>query len=171
MVTYLSFVKFILFSWTSLFFGYTFNEAYHTPACQVHSEDKLLLFSAFSARHCFGIWVSFISTSYVLGFSTSKGNSLCVSIFWRPHGNWLILYRLTKLYRPQLLAMIVQLHSTTRPTRPTSATKLPTPISTSTLPKCSPRNDSLLRTAPAMQHPVHVMTRCYGLATRSTPPG
>ena len=90
MVTYLSFVEFILFSWTSLFFGYSFNEAYHTSECQVHSEDKLLLFSAFSARHCYGIWVSFISRNYVIGFSTSKDNSLCVFILWRPHGNQLI---------------------------------------------------------------------------------
>ena len=61
MFTYLSFVELILFSGTSLFFGYSFNEAYHTLECQVHSVDKLLLFSAFSVWHCFGIWVSFIS--------------------------------------------------------------------------------------------------------------
>ena len=40
MIPYFSFVEFILFSWTSLFFGYLLNEAYHTPECQVHSEDK-----------------------------------------------------------------------------------------------------------------------------------
>ena len=34
----------------------------------------------------------------------------------------------------------------------------------------SPRNDSLLRTTPALQHLAHVTTRCYGLATWSTPP-
>ena len=87
MVTYLSFVEFILFSWTGLFFGCSFNESYHTPECQFHSEDKLLLFFAFSARYCFGIWVSFISPNYVFGFSKSKGNSLCVFILWRSHGN------------------------------------------------------------------------------------
>ena len=81
MVTYSSFVEFILFSLTSFFFGYSFNEAYHTPGCQVHSLDKFLLFPAFSARHGFGIWVSFISPNYVLGFSTSKSNSLCVLSF------------------------------------------------------------------------------------------
>ena len=86
MVTYLSFVEFILFSWTSLFFGYSFDEACHTLECQVHSADKLVLFSALAARHCFGIWVSFISPNHVLGFSTSQGNSLCVFIFWRLHG-------------------------------------------------------------------------------------
>ena len=34
----------------------------------------------------------------------------------------------------------------------------------------SPRNDLLLRTTLALQHLAHVTTRCYGLATRSTPP-
>ena len=47
----------ILKSW-HLFFGYWFNEAYHTSECWVHSKDKLLLFSAFYAWHYFGIWVS-----------------------------------------------------------------------------------------------------------------
>ena len=49
-------------------------------------------------------------------------------------------------------------------------TKLPTPISTSTLPQCSPRDDLLLQTTLALQHLAHVTTCCYGLATRSTPP-
>ena len=62
------------------------------------------------------------------------------------------LVRNTKT-RPSLSHQLARLYTT----------KLPTPISTSTLPQCSPRNDSLLWTAPAMQHLVHVMTRCYGL--------
>ena len=39
-----------------------------------------------------------------------------------------------------------------------------------TLRRCSPRNDSLLRTALALQQLAHVTTRCYGLATKSTRP-
>ena len=67
--------------------GQVFSLRIHLTECQVHSEVKFLPFSAFSVRHCFGIWVSFISPNYVLGFSTRKGNSLCVFIFWRPHGH------------------------------------------------------------------------------------
>ena len=64
MVSYLSFVEFILFSCTSLFFEYSFKEAYHIPECQVHSDDKLLLFSVFSARSLRGIVLEFVFLSY-----------------------------------------------------------------------------------------------------------
>ena len=73
-----------LFSWTSLFFGYSFNEAYHTPECWVHPDDKLLLFSAYSAWHYFGIWVSFISQIIFLVFQWTKATP-CVSSFFDNH--------------------------------------------------------------------------------------
>ena len=52
-----------------------------------------------------------------------------------------------------------QLLGTTKPWLPTK-----------TFRRCSPRNDSLLRTTLALHHLAHVTTRCYGLATRSIHP-
>ena len=77
-------MEFILFLWTSLFFGYLSNEAYHTLECRVHSEGKLLLFSAFSAWHYFGIWISFISQIMFLVFQQTKATP-CVSSFFDDH--------------------------------------------------------------------------------------
>ena len=56
----------------------------------VHSKDKFFLFSQGSLR---GIILEFgflHIPNYVLGFSTNKGNSLCVFIPWGINGNWLI---------------------------------------------------------------------------------
>ena len=72
-------------------------------------------------------------------------------------------YARTAIWHDKAIATVndtpAQLSGTTKPLLPTT-----TPL------QCSPRNDSLLRTTLAMQHLAHVTTRCYGLATRSTPP-
>ena len=47
-----------LSSWTSLSFGYSFNETYHVSECWCIQKISFSFLSGFSARHYFGIWVS-----------------------------------------------------------------------------------------------------------------
>ena len=51
-----------LSSWTSIFFRYSFNEAYHSSDCWVHSKEKFFLFSHGSLR---GIILEFGFLSYL----------------------------------------------------------------------------------------------------------
>ena len=84
-----------LFSWTSLFFGYSFNEAYHTS--EFEKENVFSFLSWLSARPYFGIWVSFISQILFLVFQRTKAivtrwPDLCVFILWWLHGNSMRLH-------------------------------------------------------------------------------
>ena len=61
-----------LFSYRGQVFSLGIRLTRLTIPCPVHSEHKLLLFSAFSARRYFGIWISFIFQIIFLVFQRTK---------------------------------------------------------------------------------------------------
>ena len=78
-----------LSSWTSLFFGYSFNEAHHTSECEFIQRRIFSFLSVFSAWHDIGIWVSSISQIMCLHSPTKKRSlkNHHMLAFWRfiPH--------------------------------------------------------------------------------------
>ena len=81
MCTYLVFCGVYSLLVDKFFLGYSFNEAYHTSECRAHSEYKLLLFYAFSARHYFGSCVYFISQIMFLVFERIEATPCASSSF------------------------------------------------------------------------------------------